>query len=185
MYTVRIRRETIFKFAAAAEISTITCIGSWALTADHVPRFAEVGQLIEAVSFSLFFCGLVWVCYIALEPHVRRLWPDLIVSWTRLLSGRFRDPLVGRAILVGGVLNTGVILWVALSQLAHGWLGSPLSAPRWNGLHLLASVRLSVGAYLEILLGSVLFPVGLLFVLLLLRVLLRRQLRGRRFMLRL
>ena len=28
--------------------------------------------------------------YVALEPHVRRLWPDLIISWTRLLAGRYR-----------------------------------------------------------------------------------------------
>jgi hypothetical protein len=32
---------------------------------------------------------------------VRRRWPATLVSWSRLLAGRFRDPLVGRDVLAG------------------------------------------------------------------------------------
>jgi serine/threonine-protein kinase len=39
--------------------------------------------------------------YLALEPIVRRNLPDLIVSWNRLLVGDWRDPLVGRDVLLG------------------------------------------------------------------------------------
>jgi hypothetical protein len=35
------------------------------------------------------------------EPYARRTWPKLMVSWQRLLNGRFRDPLVGRDVLLG------------------------------------------------------------------------------------
>jgi serine/threonine-protein kinase len=56
----------------------------------------------------------VWFAYIALEPYVRRLWPRMLVSWTRLISGRWRDPLVGRDVLlgttVGAVLMASAIL---------------------------------------------------------------------------
>src|SRR5262249_38063081 len=31
----------------------------------------------------------IWFAYMALEPYVRRLWPRMLVSWTRLLSGRW------------------------------------------------------------------------------------------------
>ena len=84
----------------------------WALAADHVLGFAEFGMFLQQVGWCLWVAGAIWVFYIALEPHVRRLWPDLIISWTRLFSGRFRDPLVGRAILAGGVCFIGETLWV-------------------------------------------------------------------------
>jgi hypothetical protein len=38
--------------------------------------------------------------YMALEPVVRRRWPEVLVSWSRLLAGRLRDPLVGSHILM-------------------------------------------------------------------------------------
>ena len=34
----------------------------------------------------------------AIERYVRRRWPEILVAWTRLLSGEFRDPLVARNI---------------------------------------------------------------------------------------
>jgi hypothetical protein len=37
-----------------------------------------------------------WILYVALEPGVRRMWPDIFIGGTRLLAGRIRDPLVGR-----------------------------------------------------------------------------------------
>jgi serine/threonine-protein kinase len=58
------------------------------------------------LAFSL--AAACWVSYLALEPVVRRRWPDTLVSWTRLLRGRVLDPLVGRDVLVGvmgGIVN--------------------------------------------------------------------------------
>ena len=43
----------------------------------------------------------MWFAYMALEPYVRRLWPRILVSWARVISGRWRDPLVGRDLLLG------------------------------------------------------------------------------------
>ena len=41
----------------------------------------------------------------AVEPFARRTWPKLLISWQRLLNGRFRDPLVGRDVLLGGLVG--------------------------------------------------------------------------------
>jgi serine/threonine-protein kinase len=79
-------------------------------------RFSEVGitgllgDLFSgrAQGHSLVHAIGMWFSYVALEPYVRRLWPRLLVSWTRLLSGRFRDPLVGRDLLVGIALGATV-----------------------------------------------------------------------------
>lgn len=53
------------------------------------------------VANSLFWAANAWVCYVALEPLVRRNWPRSLFSWSRLVSGKLRDPLVGRDILIG------------------------------------------------------------------------------------
>ena len=44
--------------------------------------------------------------YLALEPYVRRKWPEMLISWSRLLAGGWYDPLVGRDLLIGSLLGT-------------------------------------------------------------------------------
>jgi hypothetical protein len=81
----------------------------WALAAHHVADVnEELNAFIRSFSEVLFLAGLLWVVYIALEPYVRRFWPDGILGWTRLLSGHMRDPRVGRDVLVGCVFGAGI-----------------------------------------------------------------------------
>lgn len=67
--------------------------------------------------------ALAWCSYIAVEPLVRRRWPQRIVSWTRLLAGYGRDPMVGRDLLIGCLLGLGVSLAFAVEVLAADWMG--------------------------------------------------------------
>ena len=46
--------------------------------------------------------------YLAFEPFIRRRWPNVLISWTRVLGGAWRDPLAGQHVLVG--LCGGVVL---------------------------------------------------------------------------
>ena len=73
--------------------------------------------------------AVVWVLYIALEPHLRRIWPDIMIGWTRLLAGGVRDPLVGRDVLVGVLVAIGDALVVALHARLRLWSGRPPSFP--------------------------------------------------------
>ena len=57
------------------------------------------------------------VVYLALEPYFRRRYPELLVSWTRLLSGRIRDPLVGRDHLQGILAGLAVCLVLSLENV--------------------------------------------------------------------
>ncbi|TVQ30393.1 MAG: serine/threonine protein kinase [Phycisphaeraceae bacterium] len=50
---------------------------------------------------SFFVAAFAWGVYLGIEPLLRRLWPQSLTAWTRLLSGRWRDPYVGRSVLVG------------------------------------------------------------------------------------
>ena len=67
------------------------------LRAHHVPiAIAELEWLLFTAGLALLWGGFAWLIYISLEPHLRRVWPRTLISWTRLLSGQVRDPLVGR-----------------------------------------------------------------------------------------
>ena len=81
---------------------------SWALRADHSRSLAEVDLALRALGELALFAIIVWTLYVALEPYVRRLWPDALLGWSRLLTGHVRDPRVGRDMLVG--MAAGVTL---------------------------------------------------------------------------
>jgi serine/threonine-protein kinase len=94
--------------------------------AGHVPTFfGEVGVLYAAIKPSLFFAALLWLLYIALEPYVRRRSPHRLISWTRLLAGDWRDPLVGRDVLVGALLGIWMNLFGWLAEITARWVGIP------------------------------------------------------------
>ena len=91
---------------------------AWVFGADHTPSINEVGRFFYiAVAQSLLLTGLIWLLYIALEPYVRRRWPETMISWSRVLGGGFRDPLVGRDILIG-VLG-GLVSFISSPQLRN------------------------------------------------------------------
>jgi hypothetical protein len=76
-----------------------------------------------------FVPGLAWVLYIALEPHLRRIWPETIIGWSRLLAGGIRDPLVGRDILVGVLVAIGDALILAFHTMLRRWSNQPPQFP--------------------------------------------------------
>ncbi len=59
-------------------------------------RDREITLLFGVIGWALVWGGFTWLMYVSLEPYVRRVWPRTLISWTRLLSGYVRDPLVGR-----------------------------------------------------------------------------------------
>jgi serine/threonine-protein kinase len=69
-----------------------------------------------------FFAMAVWLLYLGIEPAVRRRWPQLLVGWTRLLDGRWRDPLVGRAVLSGIVYGLVILVLVTTPLIVARWL---------------------------------------------------------------
>jgi serine/threonine-protein kinase len=61
----------------------------------------ELAALLRNAAWSLFHGTSAALVYVALEPFVRRASPERLVSWSRLLTGNVRDPLVARDVLVG------------------------------------------------------------------------------------
>ena len=111
----------------------------------RLPRFAlerrRGGEVMvnvaEAVGQALFVGGLLWLAYMALEPHVRRHWPAILVGWSRVLAGRWRDPRVGRDVLAGAAVGTAISLLACLDWIVPAWLGGPEPRPGRNTLEML------------------------------------------------
>jgi hypothetical protein len=108
------------------------------LRADHVP-IARDEYLIFAriASWYLYSAGFIFLMYVAFEPFVRQRWPRVLTSWTRLVSGRVSDPLVGRDIVIGALAGVAIaLLRGANSWLPGGWGSAPPHRlrPRWTAL---------------------------------------------------
>ncbi len=72
----------------------VLMLGAWALSSHHVPALTELLVILMGISSSFLPVALIWILYVALEPFVRRHWPQTIISWTRVLTGRLRDAVV-------------------------------------------------------------------------------------------
>jgi hypothetical protein len=100
------------------------------LIADHVPSFRqEVTWLMKALGFAGLWSGVCGLLYFALEPYVRRRWPWRMISWNRLLAGRFRDPMVGRDLLIGGLLGVFLTLMLQLGVVLPPLFGHASPSP--------------------------------------------------------
>jgi serine/threonine-protein kinase len=121
-----------------------------------------------------FAGGAAYTIYIAIEPHVRRLWPDLMIAWSRLFQGRFRDPLIGRDLLIGGVAGAAAVVLFDFGNLLPEWLGLPLAHRISEDVESLSGVRHALARCAALPMALV-GPIGTLFFLLLLRTILRRQ----------
>jgi serine/threonine-protein kinase len=88
----------------------------WLLAAHHTsdPQ-VELGRFVVAVGLSLINVAQAWVLYVAIEPYARRYWPDGLLGWSRLMSGRLRDSRVGHDLLAGAAVG-GLI---ALAELGR------------------------------------------------------------------
>ena len=75
----------------------------------------EFAVVTTIMGGALYYGFVAWVCYLAIEPYFRRRWPHLLVGWTRVLAGRFRDPLAGTEVLVG--LAAGALAYVVGDSL--------------------------------------------------------------------
>jgi hypothetical protein len=114
---------------AAARVAMALMIAStvaWLASAHHFASpDIELNSFGAVLLHIVFQGGALWVLYLALEPYARRFWPDGLLGSTRLLSGRIRDPRVGRDILVGVALGAAILV----TELAHVWAAQALGTP--------------------------------------------------------
>jgi eukaryotic-like serine/threonine-protein kinase len=148
----------------------------WLFRADHIPSVTGEWELfVSAFGRSMFASGSMWLTYVALEPHVRRRWPDTVISWSRLLTGRLRDPLVGRDILIGALLGTACRLLSQINYFAPSWLGLPPPAPLGASEDSLLGGGRLLSDLFDVVFPSVRNSMGTLFLLVTLLIALKRK----------
>ena len=148
----------------------------WLLAANHVPQLSlEIQMFFRVLGFILVPAAIVWMFYLALEPYVRRIWPETVISWNRLLATRLTDPLVASHALIGLAIAVAVTILSELVNLLPMWLGHAAPVPylasqmRWLSRDNAAATALS--ALLIALYMGLLY----LLLLVLLQLLLRRR----------
>jgi hypothetical protein len=115
-----------------------------------------------------------WILYMALEPYARRYWPHSLVSWSRLLAGRLRDPHLGRDVLFGCLLGVAFAVFEILQAVIPAWTDLPPRPPEDAG-QLIMGVRHAAAQFFHVQADLAGGLIGAFLGLLLLRILLRRQ----------
>lgn len=139
----------------------------------HFPTIGDtIGLSIIAIATALFLSAVMWLLYMAIEPWVRRQWPKTIISWTRLLAGNLRDPVVGRDILLG--VGLGVV-WILVFQIRYIPMMHLGASPGMGSTEALMGGRLALGAWIKQWPTSIQTTLVFFLVLLGLKVLFRKE----------
>ncbi len=147
--------------------------GAYFLRAHHVASTVEVTTFWRVVTNNGAVNGfLVWVLYLALEPWVRRRWPQTMISWSRYTVKGWRDPLVGRDLLYA----VGIGAFLYMLDLLQSAVRGPSLPPMFPGaLFALTGVASSASSMLFAFGGEVTDSLLIFFVLFISRVVMRKE----------
>jgi Protein kinase domain len=151
----------------------VTFLVLWILSTHHLANFLEAISFLVAVASAALRTFFAMVLYVALEPFVRRREPETLISWTRLLAGKLRDPLVGRDLLIGAVY--GVLLFVveASDNFLLPLFGKLPPIPGGVSTESLLGLRHALAQVLLYVLGQTIDSLGIFFMLFILQRILR------------
>lgn len=147
----------------------------WLFATHHIADLDELVLLFKGLSAACLMAAWIWVLYVGLEPFVRRRWPHTLIGWSRFLAGRVGDPLVGRDVLAG--VGAGLLL-SSVSVLASLVIDGAAAASGLGRLPLLSPLNGALGMvdlFGHSLFQALLNALGLMFLLFLLRLALRRD----------
>jgi hypothetical protein len=175
-HNVRLGRADRRGATRVAVFVVCTEITSWIAGNHHVTDLRLEALSFTAIASDAVALGVcLWIIYAGLEPYARRFWPQMLLGWSRLVSGRIRDPRVGGDVLLGAAFGVG---WFALDvarRLLPQALGFAATMPRLgNETTTLFGAAETLSTWAAVILRElqVAFAAALLFVIL--RLLVRR-----------
>ncbi len=174
-YNLRHKRGDTRGALRLGTFAFLTFIAMWLLRAHHLGSVNEIDLILIAFGWGLLYTALIVVLYLALEPLVRRRAPETLISWSRLLAGQFRDPLVGRDLLIGTVYGVVLVLYEISDNFLLPLLGKFPPTPGIVAGESLLGMRMAVGLLLFFMLYFVFYSLAVFFVLSLLRLILRKD----------
>lgn len=114
---------------------------AWACTAHPVPTKDMIGLFQNAAADLLAASVVLWLIYLAVEPAIRARYPHTMITWNRLLAGRWLDPQVAGDVLIGAALGCALLIGAQYIELGNdfvqvgGNLGALLDTRHWLGRH--------------------------------------------------
>jgi serine/threonine-protein kinase len=137
------------------------------IASPHVAGDQELLTFWRALSIAFTNALPDSIGYIALEPWVRKVWPQILISWSRFTTRGLRDPLVGRDLLAGAAFGC---VSTALNQIANEFIGGRPWTPALG----IFSIRPFAGFAGDILAHSLFDPSVYFFLLFLCRAIIRK-----------
>ncbi len=124
----------------------------WLFSAHLTFSAGTFGMGFIAVATSLFYAAFIWAIYLAFEPQVRRRWPHSLISWSAVLAGKWRDPVVGRDVLYGLAM---ALSWQLIGAAVYFAFGLHNREPQTSNHNLFLGTRATIGAWLLHVPGSI------------------------------
>ena len=151
------------------------CLFAGVMISGHDPPGLSTSALVLALTRATALAVAAWLLYVTLEPTIRKNWPTALMAWTRVLAGRWRDPMVGRSVLAGLLagIGTALLFWLGIEAARHGWLVTPRLDPSWGNFSAAQDTR----GVLFLILTGITLPIVMGFMYLLLLVFLRSVVR--------
>jgi serine/threonine-protein kinase len=150
-------------------------LGTWLLNAHHLASFSEIDVVLLGMGAGYLVSSFSRMLYLSLEPFVRRRDPHMLIAWTRLIAGQLRDPLVGRAVLIGSVFGVLLSLYESSDNFILPMLGKLPPVPGTLAPGPLLGVRHAFGAVLMYTWIFVLYSLLIFFLLFLIRLAVRKD----------
>jgi hypothetical protein len=127
-HNVRVNRADRQGAGRLVSVYVVLQLASWIVSAHHLSHPGEeFNSFMKVVAVIGLQSGMLWVLYLAIEPFGRRFWPDGLLGWSRLLSGRILDPRIGREILIGAAFAGALMLVDLFRSLSPLAIGKPPS----------------------------------------------------------
>ena len=132
----------------------VLVVGFTVLGGNHGGTWRGIGALLQkGLAHGIGVGVMLALFYFAFEPHIRRTWPQSMISWSRLLQARLRDPLVGHHVLLGLWIGLVVGFLHLLRWYVPIWCGGEVPAPLMMhpaSIEAFSGVSGSLGGALEI-----------------------------------
>lgn len=96
----------------------LTLSAGGAIIASHELLNPSTNWFFFCIAYPLLLAAITAGMYLGLEPFARRVWPTALVSWSRVVAGRWRDALAARDVLAGAIAGAFTVCMIGLVELA-------------------------------------------------------------------
>ena len=171
------RRRADLKGAVRLSLFFITALMmAWFFLTHHqTAPDKEYALFMDGIGHVLWYTLMNTGAYLAMEPYVRRRFPEMITSWTRLVSGDWRDALVGQHVLTGVLAGALFSVIRSVGDAYPVWFNTRGQISRQFYTTAMTSLPGAIGVLAGFVSTRTLISLALVFTLFLFRVVSKRR----------